>query len=59
MTEKATGEVYASRAGMIKHEKTETPRMQREEVMQKSRKSVPVAPVGPMIPLKCGGKVKK
>ena len=35
VTEKATGEVYPSKAAMVKHERTETPRMQKEEVVQK------------------------
>lgn len=48
---------------MVKHEREETPRMQREELLRKSvvkgpvRKSVPVAPVGPLLGLKKGGKV--
>jgi hypothetical protein len=41
--EKATGEVYPSRKAMMKHEKEETPRMQREEIMQKS--SMPQRPM--------------
>ena len=58
--EKATGETYPSRKAMMKHEKEETPRMQREEIMQKSsmrapRRSVPVAPMAPMIAMKKGG----
>ena len=63
--EKATGESYPSRKAMVKHEKEETPRMQREEIIQRSkivapgRRSVPVAPVGPLIGLKKGGKVGK
>ena len=35
--EKATGERYASKAAMVKHERSETPRMQREEVMQRTQ----------------------
>lgn len=63
--EKATGEVYPSRKAMEKHEKEETPRMQREELIQRAtvkapvRKSVPVAPAGPLIALKKGGAVPK
>ena len=68
--EKATGENYPSRASMTKHEKVETPRMQKEELIQRAsvkggknlttpRRSVPVAPVGPLIGLKCGGKAAK
>lgn len=61
--EKATGEVYASRKAMAKHEMEETPRMQREEVMQRTmvkapRKGVPVAPVGPLLAMKKGGMTK-
>lgn len=60
--EKATGERYPSRKAMVKHEREETPRMRREELLQTSkvvapaRRSVPVAPVGPLIGLKKGGK---
>jgi hypothetical protein len=59
--EKATGEKYPSRKAMVKHEAEETPRMQREELIQRSkvvapaRRSVPVAPTGPLIALKKGG----
>lgn len=70
VTEKATGEKYPSRKAMIKHEAEETPRMKREELIERSkvvapaRRSVPVAPPGPMIALKkggmaCGGKPMK
>ena len=62
VTEKATGETYPSRKAMEKHEKEETPRMQREELIQKAtikgaipRRSVPVAPAGPLIAMKKGG----
>ena len=64
--EKATGETYPSRKSMEKHEKEETPRMQREELIQKAtvkgaipRRSVPVAPTSPLIGLKKGGSVPK
>jgi len=63
--EKATGETYPSRKAMAKHEMEETPRMQREEVMQRAvvkapaRKAVPVAPVGPLLAMKKGGSVPK
>lgn len=58
--EKATGEVYPSRKAMMKHEKEETPRMQREEIMQKSsmrapRRAMPVASSEPLIAMKKGG----
>ena len=33
--EKATGETYPSKAAMVKHEMMETPRMQKEEMIQK------------------------
>lgn len=68
IVEKATGETYPSRKAMVKHEREETPRMQREELVQRSkvvapaRRSVPVAPMGPLVPpagLKKGGKVCK
>ena len=60
--EKATGETYPSRKAMVKHEKTETPRMQREEVIQKQVVRGPAMAAGrdPRIPMfKCGGKAKK
>jgi len=48
--EKGTGERYASREEMVKHEAEETPRMQREEPVQRSvRKGVPVASREPLI----------
>ena len=63
--EKATGESYPSRKAMVKHETEETPRMQREELLQTSkvvapaRRSVPVAPLGPLVGMKKGGKACK
>ena len=59
--EKATGERYASKAAMVKHERKETPRMEREEVMQKTQqvRRGPAMAAGrdPRIPmLKQGGK---
>jgi hypothetical protein len=65
VVEKATGERYPSRKEMVKHEREETPRMQREELVEKAsvrapaRRSVPVAPQGPLIALKKGGAVPK
>lgn len=71
VTEKATGEKYPSREAMTKHEMKETPRMQREEVMERAvvkgaiprkpavRRSVPVAPAAPMLAMKKGGAVPK
>lgn len=59
VVEKATGERYPSREAMIKHEAKETPRMQREEVIQRRvAKGVPVAPAGPLLALKRGGQAK-
>lgn len=63
--EKATGESYPSREAMVRHEAKETPRMQREELVQRSkvvgpaRRSVPVASAEPMLALKSGGKVSQ
>jgi len=65
VVEKATGERYASRKEMVKHEREETPRMQREELVEKAsvrapaRRSVPVASQAPLIALKKGGAVPK
>lgn len=64
VVEKATGERYASKAAMVKHERTETPRQQREEVIQKTQqvRRGPAMAAGrdPRIPmLKQGGKVEK
>lgn len=68
IVEKATGERYPSKKVMMKHEAEETPRMQREEVMQRAeikgaipgraRRAVPVAPQAPMIGMKKGGSMK-
>lgn len=63
--EKATGEKYPSREAMVRHEAKETPRMQREEMIQRSkvvapaRRSVPVASREPMLAMKKGGKAAK
>ena len=66
VTEKATGERYASKMAMEKHEKMETPRMQREEMMQKRVVRGPAMAAGrdPRAALiapamKCGGMYKK
>lgn len=65
VTEKATGEKYPSREAMVRHEAKETPKMQREELVQRTkvvapaRRSVPVASREPMIAMKTGGKVSK
>ncbi len=64
VVEKATGEKYPSREAMVRREAKETPRMQREELVQRAkvvapvRKSVPVASREPLLTMKCGGKVK-
>jgi hypothetical protein len=76
--EKATGEKYPSRKEMIKHERSESPRERKEEMVQTSeikgnipaitqarpmpapaRKRMPIAPQGPLIALKEGGKIPK
>jgi hypothetical protein len=76
--EKATGEKYPSRKEMIKHERSESPRERKEEMVRTSeikgnipaiaqarpmpapaRKRMPVAPQGPLIALKEGGKIPK
>ena len=65
--EKATGERYPSRQAMVKHEKMETPRMQREELTERAqvkmpaprRRMVPVAPAAPLVAMKQGGAVPK
>ena len=61
VVEKATGERYPSREAMVKHEAKETPREQREELVQRvavkapARRSVPVAPSAPLLAMKTGG----
>jgi len=76
--EKATGERYPSREAMVKHEKKETPRMQKEEIIKRTktegvmpqslqarpmpapaRRPISVAPQGPLLALKEGGKIPK
>lgn len=64
--EKATGERYPSRKEMVKHERSESPRERKEELVQRSeikgaipRKSVPVASQSPLLALKEGGKIPK
>lgn len=62
VVEKTTGEKYPSRKAMVKHEKEETPQMQREELLQRvavkapARRAVPVAPASPLLAMKKGGK---
>ena len=67
IVEKTTGEKYPSRKEMIKHERSESPRERKEELLQKTevrgaipvrtpvRKSVPVASQSPLLALKSGG----
>ena len=59
VAEKGTGEKYASKKEMMKHEKSESPREQRQEAAKGKipvRKSVPVASQSPLIAMKNGGK---
>ena len=70
VVEKATGEKYASRKEMVKHERSESPRERKEELLQKTevrgaipartpvRKAVPVAPQSPLLALR-GQALKK
>ena len=44
IVEKATGEKYPSRSAMAKHEMMETPRMQKEEMIQRATVKAPAAP---------------
>jgi hypothetical protein len=66
--EKATGERYPSRKAMVKHESMETPRMQREEMVQKRVVRGPAMAAGrdpraallqAPVAMKCGGMYKK
>lgn len=69
--EKATGERYPSRKEMVKHERSESPRERKEELVQRTevkgaipartpvRKSVPVASQSPLLALKDGGHISK
>lgn len=70
ITEEMTGETYPSRSAMVKHESMETPRMQKQEMIQKSTVRAPAAKmkagraaagkaaIPPQMPMKKGG-VKK
>ena len=70
ITEEATGETYPSRSAMVKHEALETPRMQKQEMIQKStvrapalklkagRASAGKAAIPPQITMKTGGFVE-
>jgi len=55
--EKATGERYSSREAMIKHEAKETPRIRREEIIQRSKvtKPQPNNQKAPLVAMKRGG----
>lgn len=46
VVEKATGESYPSRRAMAKHEMMETPRMQKEEMVQKASIKAPAGGLG-------------
>lgn len=60
VAEKGTGEKYASKKEMMKHEKSESPREQRQEMTKgripPARRSVPVASQSPLLAMKKGGK---
>lgn len=70
ITEAGTGETYPSRAAMVKHESLETPRMQKQEMIQKSTIKAPAlktkvgrastgrAAIPPQMPMKKGGFVE-
>lgn len=55
--EKATGERYPSREAMVKHESMETPMMQKQELVERSkiRRGVPIASQSPLLAMKQGG----
>jgi hypothetical protein len=63
VAEKGTGEKYASKKEMMKHEKSESPREQRQEMTKgripPARRSVPVASQSPLIAMKNGGKISE
>jgi len=70
ITEAMTGETYPSRSAMVKHESLETPRMQKQEMIQKSTVRAPAtklkagraaagkAAIAPQMPMKKGGFVE-
>jgi hypothetical protein len=70
ITEAGTGETYPSRAAMVKHESLETPRMQKQEMIQKSTIKKPAvkltagraasgkSAISPQMPMKKGGFVE-
>lgn len=61
--EKETGERYSSKKAMEKHERSESPREQRQEMTKgkipPARRSVPVAPQSPLLALRKGGKISE
>ena len=71
ITEEMTGETYPSRSAMVKHESMETPRMQKQEMVQKSTVRAPAAKmkagraaagkaaIAPQMPMKKGGFVER
>ena len=71
ITEEMTGETYPSRSAMVKHESMETPRMQKQEMVQKSTVRAPAlklkagraaagkAAIAPQMPMKKGGFVER
>lgn len=71
ITEEMTGETYPSRSAMVKHESLETPRMQKQEMVQKSTVRAPAlklktgraaagkAAIAPQMPMKKGGFVER
>jgi hypothetical protein len=63
VVEKGTGEKYASKKEMMKHEKSESPREQRQEMTKgripPARRSVPVASQSPLLAMRSGGKISE
>jgi hypothetical protein len=71
ITEAMTGETYPSRSAMVKRESMETPRMQKQEMVQKSTVRAPAlklkagraaagkAAIAPQMPMKKGGFVER
>ena len=71
ITEEMTSETYPSRSAMVKHESLETPRMQKQEMVQKSTVRAPAlklkagraaagkAAIAPQMPMKKGGFVER
>ena len=71
ITEEMTGETYPSRSAMVKRESMETPRMQKQEMVQKSTVRAPAlklkagraaagkAAIAPQMPMKKGGFVER